>query len=131
MVYWPWLESEVFSLLYQILKAGAVIQAWRWLRPRLIGLVVLILTILVVLVAHSEYLSYVARTEDTQYLLMSYLLKWGSLLLAILIYVIYAWVAKRNARARAANTSLPTEPLGDGFDFLRNKRKLDSYKDAE
>lgn len=113
-------------MFYQLLKAGAVIQAWRWLRPRLWGLVVLFVSIVAILIAHSEYLGYVERTGNTGNLLLSYLLKWGGLLILVLIYCLYSWISIKRARYKKSLQRMQYEEVGDGFDFLRKKRKLQS-----
>lgn len=117
-------------MFYQALKAGAAIQAWRWLRPRLLGIVVLIASIAAILIAHSEYLNYVDRTGNADNVGMSYLFKWVGLLLVVLVYGIYNWFSIKRALHRRAVALEQDDRMEDGFDFLRQKRKLDSRNDS-
>lgn len=118
-------------MLYPLLKVGLAFQIWRWLKPRLLGLALLIGSILIILIAHSEYLNYVERTNNTQFVLMSYLLKWGGLLLVVSAYGAYNWFALRRARLRRLAKAGQDQPMEDGFDFLRNKRKLRSQNEPK
>lgn len=117
-------------MFYQALKAGAAIQVWRWLRPRLLGLVVLVASIAAILIAHSEYLNYVDRTGNADNVGLSYLYKWVGLLLVVLTYGIYNWFSIKRALNRRALAIEQDDPMEDGFDFLRQKRKLESRNDS-
>lgn len=116
-------------MFYQALKAGAAIQVWRWLKPRLLGLVVLIGSIVAILIAHSEYLNYVDRTGNADNVGMSYLFKWVGMLLVIFAYGIYNWFTIKRALHRRALATEQDNRMEDGFDFLRQKRKLESRKE--
>ena len=61
--------------------------AGRFLKPRLKGLISLIIFWFVLRFLHAEYLSYVELSDDTQYLIAAALTKIALYLLAFLIYV--------------------------------------------
>lgn len=122
-------------MLTQILKVGALLATGRFLKPRLKGL----LWILVVWVAlwfiHSEYVSYVELSGDTAFVLQATLLKTALYGLSIAIYVL---LVERKLWPKAVK--MPPTPVitdsvhladkprlradDDGFNFLREKPTL-------
>ncbi len=118
--------------MYNFLKIGAVIVTGRFLKPRFKGLLVLIAFWFIVRFLHTEYLSYVSLSGDTEHLILASLIKITLYLLAFLVYVFTverrilkrssSEIEARQLQARAAGTD-------DGFDFLRQKNKLDSPTD--
>lgn len=120
--------SRPYKLFYQALKAGTVIRIWFWLKPRLWGLLFLILSIAAILIAHGEYLSYVDRTGNSANVGRSYLFKWLGLLFVVFAYGIINWLSIKRALKRRAKAIERDERVGDGFDFLRKKRNLEHKK---
>jgi hypothetical protein len=116
-------------VFYQALKAGAAIKIWLWLKPRLFGFVILIASIAAILIAHGEYLNYVDRTGNADNVGMSYLFKWLGLLFVVFAYGVYNWFSIKRALKKRAKAIEQNERMEDGFDFLRNKRKLESKRD--
>lgn len=115
--------------MYNWLKIGALIATARFLKPRLKGLLVLIAFWIVVRFLHSEYLSYVELSGDTQYLVTAALSK---IILYLLAFVIYIFTVERKILALTKQEidakQIQEHPAGedDGFDFLRQKKKLQS-----
>lgn len=114
--------------MYKLLKIGAFIMAGRFLKPRLKGLISLIIFWFVLRFLHAEYLSYVELSDDTQYLIAAALTKIALYLLAFLIYVFMVerkilLRTQREIESRQQQESNSTED--DGFDFIRHKKKLD------
>ncbi len=114
--------------MYKLLKIGAFIMAGRFLKPRLKGLISLIIFWYVLRFLHAEYLSYVELSDDTQYLIAAALTKIALYLLAFLIYVFMVerkilLRTQREIESRQQQESNSTED--DGFDFIRHKKKLD------
>jgi len=118
--------------MYNFLKIGAVIVTGRFLQPRFKGLLALIAFWFIVRFLHAEYLSYVSLSGDTQHLILASLIKIALYLLAFLVYVLSVErrILKRSASEIEARQLQAREAgTDDGFDFLRQKKKLDSPTD--
>jgi|DEB0MinimDraft_3_1074331.scaffolds.fasta_scaffold159626_1 hypothetical protein len=119
-------------MLKSFLKLTAFVWIAKALKPRWRGLLLLFGSILAILAAHNEYLSYVVITQDHAYLMASYWLKYAVVLLALLIYLIFQEAPLRRLKAVAeANDNmlrnLDTKKAADGFDFLREKKQLKTH----
>jgi hypothetical protein len=115
--------------MYNWLKIGAFIVAGRFLKPRLKGLLVLIVFWLVINFLHGEYISYVELSGDTGFLISAALIKIGLYMIAFAVYVftVERKILKRTAK-EIETKQVQERPAGedDGFDFLRQKKKLQS-----
>ena len=124
-------------MLNQLLKFTLVSSVLLWLRPRWRGLLALIVFVLLVHVLHGEYLGYVELSENSDFLVWSYALKWLALSLGVLAYFLLAIVGlgrkEETPSPPASSTDSrppPTsEPARDGFDFLREKKDLQGKAD--
>jgi hypothetical protein len=119
-------------VLNQLLKVGLFVTMGLWLKHRLRGLACLLAVLVITWVLHGEYLAYVERSGNTEYLEWSFVIKWAVLFVGVgLYYLLVEW--RIGNRFRDNNkTRVPTEtvqPVGDGFDFLRQKKSLDSEAD--
>ena len=118
--------------MYNWLKIGALIATARFLKPRLKGLLVLIAFWLVVRFLHSEYLSYVELSGNTQYLVVAAL---GKITLYVLAFLVYVLIVERKILQRTQQDidvrTLQERAAGedDGFDFIRNKKSLSNPAD--
>ena len=82
-------------MLNQLIKLALVTSIWVWLKPRWRGLAVLIAIVLLVNILHREYLDYVEISGDKGLLVVSYLVKWVTLILSLMGYlVVFGWGAK-------------------------------------
>jgi hypothetical protein len=127
-------------MLNQILKFTLVSSLLLWLKPRWRGLLALVVSVVMIHVVHGEYLGYVELSGNQAWLLWSYALKWLALLFCILVYLYYTFggvgqllnrdVADDNGQRstpRAPEVSAGEQSAGDdGFDFLRDKKTLES-----
>ena len=119
-------------MLNQVFKLGLFVTLGIWLRYRARGLFALAAVLAVTWVLHSEYLGYVSRSGDDNFLALSYAIKWGVFILAAGCYYV---LVERRIRARPEldrNTiSHPDRATDrdDGFDFLRHKKTLESEAD--
>lgn len=122
-------------MLTQLLKFGALLATGRFLKPRIKGLLWILLVWLLLWFVHSEYVSYVELSGDTRYVLQASLLKTGLYALSIAVYVLLVerklWPkpvkmppapAQLESRPVTAQTKVPGGD--DGFDFLRAKTQL-------
>jgi len=118
----------------QIVK---VVSAWfilKWLKPRWKSTTALLLAWFFTTKFHSDYLNYVELAEDSSFLVLSYIMKWTFMVGATAMYVTYLILQSSKMRSvteinekEQIDKKLP--PAGDGFDFLRNKAKLQSRGD--
>ena len=108
---------------------------WRFLRPRLKSTITLAVALLLVTIAHSEYVEYVQLTQDRSWLIESYLIKWIFVIASICLYVAYnaGFLFRRESVSSAASRqdiqAGEQEKGDDGFDFLRDKPRLSSEAD--
>ena len=125
-------------MLNQLLKFTLVSSLLLWLRPRWRGLLALVVFVLLVHILHGEYLSYVELSGNSAFLVWSYVLKWLALMLGVLAYFLLAVVGvgrRENAPSQpsilpdAQSASPGGHTAGDGFDFLREKKELQSKAD--
>ena len=118
-------------MITQFLKVGFLIASGRFLKPRWKGLLWIIGIWLVLRFVHAEFISYVALSGDSRYVLHASLLK---MLLYALTLGIYVWKVERPLWPKPTALTTPTAPVtsamvslpkgDDGFDFLRDKEKL-------
>lgn len=119
-------------MINNLLKIGALVVTGRFLKPRLKGLVVLIVFWFVIRLLHTEYISYVQLSTDTSFLWQASLLK---IFLYVLGFVVYVVVVERRILLQskfAQEEKLKQthiEGSDDGFNFLREKKKLKSQSD--
>lgn len=135
-------------MLNQLLRFTLVSSALLWLRPRWRGLLALASAVLLVHLLHGEYLGYVELSGNSDFLVWSYLVKWVALILSVTAYVVLAvyglkpggksvpvrqgGTAALKRESTDPSGTLPAaaaEPADDGFDFLRNKKKLENRAD--
>ena len=111
-------------------KFAAFYLVSRWLMPRWRMLSVTIFGVLLINYLHAEYLDYVAVSENTEYLASSYVGKF-----TLIIGVIFGCSLRLRANSSAKEeTEVVADEQGikpehrndDGFDFLREKKELDS-----
>lgn len=115
--------------MYNWLKIGALIATGRFLKPRFKGLVLLMAFWFLVSFLHSEYRDYVALSGDTAHLIGMAL---GKIALYVLGFAVYVLAVERkilNRTQKDIERTLEQENpthRDDGFDFLRQKKKLRS-----
>jgi hypothetical protein len=116
----------------QLMKIGLFVTLGIWLKHRLRGLVYLFAVLLLTWLLHSEYLAYVERSGNTAWLEWSFIGKWLLVFFSIGLY--YLVVERRlgklpQAGKLKASVDSKEAAVGDGFDFLRNKKQLESQAD--
>lgn len=129
-------------MITQLLKLGALVATGRFLKPRLKGLLWVAASWLALWFIHSEFVSYVQLTGDTDLVLHASLLKTVFYALSIAVYVLLVerklWPKPVHIPPAASTPKhkptppLPTRPSGppliqpddDGFNFLRDKPSL-------
>lgn len=120
-------------MLNQLLKFTLISSVLLWLKPRWRSLLVLCVVVVAVHIFHGEYLNYAELSGNQSFLVWSYIIKWGVLIVSVLLYMAYT-VARQNDPKTGArrvrnkkNGKVDLVPApDDGFDFLRKKNKLQS-----
>lgn len=120
----------------QLLKITLVTTVWFWLKPRWRGLLILSVFVVLVNVLHSEYLNYVEISGDQMFLVWSYIVKWALLGLSFLAYFLFGAVGVKvkppvesKTESKSSDSVISGHNKNDGFDFLRNKKHLESRAD--
>jgi hypothetical protein len=120
-------------MFHQILKITLFATIWFWLKPRWRSLLAFTLFVLLVHFLHREYLGYVEISGDQVFLVWSYLLKWVLLLSGLVTYLIFGGIGIKGSstkRSHGDQVETATESSNsnedDGFDFLREKTRLQS-----
>jgi hypothetical protein len=120
----------------QILKITLFTTIWFWLKPRWRSLLAFTVYVLFVHYLHREYLDYVEISGDQGFLVWSYVLKWVLLVSGLATYLIFGGIGvkapptKRPPRDQNETATDPsTSNEDDGFDFLREKKHLQSQAD--
>ena len=119
-------------MINNLLKIGVLVVTGRFLKPRLKGLVVLIVFWFFIRLLHAEYISYVELSTDISFLWQASLIK---IFLYALGFVVYFVVVERrillqsNIEQEEKLIQTRIEGKDDGFNFLREKKKLNSKSD--
>ena len=120
----------------QLLKFTLISSILLWLKPRWRGLLALSVLVILVHVLHSEYLGYVELSGDRSLLIWSYVFKWTVLVLGVLVYLFLSLSGlKRNVTPAGRSGKRKDAEVqkavatDDGFDFLREKKQLQSRAD--
>jgi len=118
-------------VLNQLLKFTLISSFLLWLKPRWRGLLALCALVVLVHVLHGEYLGYVELSGDRSLLVWSYVVKWTVLTLGVFSYIFLSLrgpkariSTARKSRFNKDSSSQSTGAVGDGFDFLRQKKHL-------
>ena len=111
-----------FKIIKSIGQTFLLIKFYRFIKPSLPGLGILFLAIVLILYAHSEYISWVEISGRKIYLGYSYLLK--NILIIISIIAFYIYARRQKKISTKVEKITPEEEKYDGYDDLRKKEKL-------
>lgn len=119
-------------MLNNLIKIGALVVTGRFLKPRLKGLLLLLTYWFVIRLLHAEYISYVELSADTSFLWQASLLKIALYILGFGVYFIMVerrllLENKIERQEKIVNSRI--EGSDDGFNFLREKPKLENKAD--
>ena len=112
----------MFKLIKFIGQIFYLRKFYRWVKPSLVGFVILFLAIVFILYAHSEYISWVEISGRKIFLGYSYLLK--NILIIISIIAFYIYAKRQKKISPKVEKITPEEEKYDGYDSLRKKEKL-------
>ena len=112
----------MFKLIKFIGQIFFLRKFYRLVKPSLVGFVILFLTIVLILYAHSEYISWVEISGRKIFLGYSYLLK--NILIIISIIAFYIYARGQQKKSPKVEKIVQEEEKYDGFDSLRKKEKL-------
>ncbi len=119
-------------MINNLLKIGVLVVTGRFLKPRLKGLIVLIGFWFVIRLLHAEYISYVELSADISFLWQASLLKIFLYVLGIVVYFVVVErriLLQSNIEQEEKLIQTRIEGKDDGFNFLREKKKLNSKSD--
>jgi hypothetical protein len=112
----------------KIFKVGFYLKAYLWIKPRILGLSILIISILVIAHVHSEYISWVEISGKKIFLGYSYIIK--NVLIALLIFFYFIFLKKKEIKSVTQN--IAQEPLTDkqedAFRSLKEKKEKGDLK---
>jgi predicted membrane protein len=112
----------VFKLFKFIGQIFYLRKFYHLVKPSLVGFVILLLAIIFILYAHSEYISWIEISGRKIFLGYSYLLK--NILIIILIIAFYIYARGQQKKSPKVEKTVQEEEKYDGFDSLRKKEKL-------
>ena len=105
----------------------------RWLKPRWIRLVFLVISLVLISYSHSEYIRYVEITADPTSLAFSYQLKYSLTVIVLASFLISLKFMPSKNISKSDSKKLTSRKksvnMDDGFDFLRDTKELDSRSD--
>lgn len=111
-------------MIDKIFKVGFYLKAYLWIKPRILGLSILIISILAIAHVHSEYISWVEISGKKIFLGYSYIVK--NVLIALLIFFYFIFLKKKEIKSLTQN--IAQEPLTDkqedAFRSLKEKGDL-------
>ena len=117
-------SAALFIALYAVL---------RWLKPRWVRLAFLVISLVLISYSHSEYIRYVEITADPTSLAFSYQLKYALIVIVLVSFSISLKFMPSKNISRSDSKKLTSRKksvhMDDGFDFLRDKKQLDSRSD--
>ena len=118
-------------ILNSILKIGVISLSWVWLKPRWKPLFLCVIYMLFVILLHSEYIEYVRISEERGHLALSYVLKWGLLLVGFLGYLFFYELKSNEVYEVHGNQEdkHADAEKDDAFASIRAKSKLSSRAD--
>ena len=112
----------MFKLIKFIGQIFYLRKFYRLVKPSLVSFIILLLAIVFILYAHSEYISWVEISGRKIFLGYSYLLK--NILIIILIIAFYIYARGQQKKSPKVEKIFQEEEKYDGFDSLRKKEKL-------
>ncbi len=88
---------------------------------------------MMVVIGHNDYVRYSETTGQQGQLAISFLLKWGVIVAAIIAYIVYVKlvlsVKKKPNSSNISNDINESERSSNAFDNIRSKQKLSSKAD--
>lgn len=120
-------------MLNQLLKFGLFLSAGLWIKRRARGLLILLAVLTVTWILHREYLSYLQQSGSVAYLELSYVLKLTVFLVSCGAYYYFVERVVRKEPSSRNTIHYPSDHSnqGDGFDFIRQKKTLETELDKE
>ncbi len=107
-------------MFYQFIKIVAATKIFIWIKPRIKRFFYFFIFVGIVIYLHNEYLTWAEKSNNLDYLGISFVIKNILVLLAIIFFAIYL---------KRPTTFETDSELNDGFDKFRKKEKLRSKLD--
>ena len=106
--------------MIKIIKFFTALQIYKWLKPKIKSLSILLIFVLVIIYLHNEFLEWSEITENKNFVGYSFIIKNFLLFLAISFYILILRIKSLKESTNLEN-KINKE---DGFDKFRNKKKL-------
>ena len=107
-------------MFYQFIKIVAATKIFIWIKPRIRRIFYFFIFVGIVIYLHNEYITWAEKSNNLDYLGISFIVKNILVLLAIIFFVFYL---------KRPTTFETDSELNDGFDKFRKKEKLRSKLD--
>ena len=106
--------------MLKFLQFITALSIYKWLKPKIKGILILIGCVLITIYLHNEYLNWALITDNLSYVDFSFILK--NIILFILIFSYLINLRIQNLKDDKTDKSKMI--VGDGFDKFRVKHKL-------
>jgi hypothetical protein len=106
--------------MIKIIRFFAALQIYKWLKPKIKSLSILLIFILIIIYLHNEFLEWSEITENKNFVGISFIIKNLLLFLAISFYIL---ILRVQSLKESINLEVKINKE-DGFDKFRNKEKL-------
>ena len=116
-------------MLKALLKIGAFYVIWTWLKPRWKALLYLGVFLFLVQIIFSGIHEFQQLPDEQRLMFVG---KWSLIILGLVVYFCYNLFRRPATEKQVPDQDAhepPPNAQGDGFDFLRNKKKLKSRVD--
>jgi large-conductance mechanosensitive channel len=106
--------------MIKIIRFFTALQIYKWLKPKIKSLSILLIFILIIIYIHNEFLEWSEITENKNFVGYSFIIKNLLLFLAISFYIL---ILRVQSLKESTNLEVKINKE-DGFDKFRNKEKL-------
>ena len=106
--------------MIKIIRFFTALQIYKWLKPKIKSLSILLIFILIIIYLHNEFLEWSEITENKNFVGISFIIKNLLLFLAISFYIL---ILRVQSLKESTNLEVKINKE-DGFDKFRNKEKL-------
>lgn len=106
--------------MIKIIRFFTALQIYKWLKPKIKSLSILLIFILIIIYLHNEFLEWSEITENKNFVGYSFIIKNLLLFLVISFYIL---ILRVQSLKESTNLEVKINKE-DGFDKFRNKEKL-------
>lgn len=118
-------------MLKPISKLAFLTFFWQRYKSHIKSLLVFLVVLFLIFFAHAEYLSYTKAAGVSDYIGLSFLIKWLAIVIAAVVYILFPSRGKKSiivAKPKVVTSPTKTDK-SDPFDHIREKTVLKSRGD--